>query len=128
MLHFVESLTISPAFIVGVMMIIVVIMGSFMETASIVTITAPIFMSVIEYLGLDPVWFSALMVLNIEIGLSTPPFGTNLFVMKALAPEGTTMEDIYLSGLPFNALECAAMAVIIAFPPIALFLPSLMGK
>jgi TRAP-type C4-dicarboxylate transport system permease large subunit len=66
------------------------------------------------------------MILNIEIGLSSPPFGTNLFVMKGLAPPDTTMEEVYVAGLPFIALDILGIALIIAFPSIAMFLPNLM--
>jgi tripartite ATP-independent transporter DctM subunit len=126
MTKFVQGLTIAPPLIVGSMMVIVLIMGSFMESASIMMITAPIFMGIIDLLGYDPVWFAALMILNIEIGLSSPPFGTNLFVMKGLAPPDTTMEDVYLAGLPFIALDILGILLIIIFPAIAMYLPNLM--
>jgi len=83
----------------------------------------PIFVPMIVSLGFDPVWFGAIAVLNIEIGLITPPFGVALYTMKAVAPPGTTMGDIIKSVWPFLCLQLVAMALVIIFPAIATWLP-----
>lgn len=124
--EFTTGLPITPIFVVIIMQVVVLIMGAFMEPASIMMITLPIFVPVIRALGFNPVWFAAIYLLNIEMSLTTPPFGLNLFVMKGVAPPDTTMRDIYLAGLPFLVCDAIVMALLIAFPSIVLWLPSLM--
>jgi len=122
------SLPVAPIFIVITMQIIILIMGGFMEVVSIMMITLPIFVPTILALGFDPIWFATLVLLNIEMAMITPPFGLCLFVMKGVAPPGTTMGDIYRAALPFIGCNLIAMALIIAFPAIALWVPGLMMK
>jgi tripartite ATP-independent transporter DctM subunit len=110
----------SPMVVVIVMQVIVLIMGCFLDPASIMMITLPVFMPVINVLGYDPVWFGVLFLLNIEMGLLTPPFGLNLFVMRSVAPADTTTRDIYLSVFPFLICDTLVMVLIMAFPVITL--------
>jgi len=112
--------------IVIVMMALMIILGTFMEQVSIMMITFPIFMPIVNALGFDPVWFGLLVLINMQIGMTTPPFGLCLFVMKGVAPEGITMLDIYKSVIPFIMIDMSAMLLIMFFPSIALFLPSFM--
>ncbi len=121
------GITAHPIIIVVIMQVIVLIMGAFMESASIMMITLPIFVPIIIELGLDPVWFAVIYLLNIETGLLTPPFGLNLFVMKGVAPPDTTMEDVYLAALPFVVLNIVVIGLLIAFPIVSLWLPNLAG-
>ena len=97
-----------------------------MEVVSIMMITLPIFVPVINKLGFDPVWFEAVALLNIECAFITPPFGMNLFVLKGVA-KNTTMEDIYFAAAPMGAINCLTMALMIAFPSIVLWPVKLMG-
>jgi len=124
--EFTMGLPLAPIVIFIVIQVIVVIMGMFMEPASIIMITLPVFMPVVHTLGFDPVWFAIVMLLNIQLGMLSPPFGMSLFVMKGVAPPDTTMGDIYRAALPFFALNLVGMALIIAFPALALWLPGLM--
>ncbi len=124
--EFATGLPIAPIFVIIIMQVVVLIMGCFMEPASILMITMPIFVPVITALGFNPIWFAVICLLNIEMSMTTPPFGLALFAMKGVAPPDTTMKDIYLGGLPFLACDAIAMALLIAFPQIALWLPSLM--
>jgi len=119
------NLTVAPVLIVVSMMVVVIIMGCLMEPASIMMITLPVFIPVIIALGFDPVWFGAIYLINIEMGLTSPPFGITLFVMKGVAPPDTTMGDVYKAALPFLCCDAIAMALIIAFPTIALWLPGI---
>jgi len=119
------SLTVAPILVVVSMMVVVIIMGCLMEPASIMMITLPVFIPVIIALGFDPVWFGAIYLINIEMGLTSPPFGITLFVMKGVAPPDTTMGDVYKAALPFLLCDAIAMALIIAFPTIALWLPGI---
>ena len=120
------SLPVAPVLVIIGTMVVVVILGCFMDVVAIMMITLPIFLPAIEALGFNPVWFAVIMLINIEMALLTPPFGISLFVMKGVAPPDTTMGDIYRAAFPFVVLDAVAMALIIAFPAIALWLPGLM--
>jgi tripartite ATP-independent transporter DctM subunit len=121
-----SSLNLPPIMIVVSMQIVLLFMGTFMEPLTIMMVTLPVYMPIIKSLGYDPLWFGAIMLLNMEMATTTPPFGLVLFVMKGVASEDTTMGDIYKAGLPFLACDAIAMGLIMAFPSLALFLPSLM--
>jgi tripartite ATP-independent transporter DctM subunit len=120
------GLSIAPVLIVIIMQVIVLIMGGFMSLVAIMMITLPIFVPVITVLGYDPVWFATIFLLNIEMALTTPPLGMNLYVMKTAATPDTTMRDIVMAAFPFLVCDAIAMGLIIAFPKIALWLPNLM--
>ena len=83
-------------------------------------------MPIINALNFDPVWFAAMMLLNMEMATTSPPFGLALYVMKGVAPPDTTMGDIYRGALPFLGCDLAAMAVMMLFPAVVLWLPTLM--
>ena len=89
-------------------------------------VTIPLFVPVVTALGFDPVWFAVLMLINLEVAIISPPIGLCLFAMKSVAPPDTTMSDIYKAGFPFIALDVVAMALVMAFPILALWLPNLM--
>ena len=108
------------------MQAVILFMGTFLEVASIIMIILPLFMPIAVTLGFDQVWFIVIFALNLEMATTTPPFGLSLFVMKGVAPPGTTMGDVYRAGLPFLGCDLIAMVLIIAFPAIALWLPGLM--
>lgn len=126
LVEWVVSFPFSHIFIVIVMQALIVVLGTFMEAVSIMMITFPIFMPIIKALGFDPIWFGLLVLINMEIGMKTPPFGLCLFVMKGVVPEGTTMMDIYRSVVPFITIDLVAMLIIMFYPKIAMYLPSLM--
>ena len=108
------------------MQIVILIMGAFMEPISIMLITVPIFFPVIRSLGLDPLWFAIVTMVNIELSLITPPFGMNLFVLKGVSPPDVTLGAIYRGVIPFVLINIIALALVMLFPPIATFLPGLM--
>jgi TRAP-type C4-dicarboxylate transport system permease large subunit len=120
------NLSVSPLLVIIAMQLVILFLGCFMNTGPVIMITIPFFMPVVEILGFDPIWFGVITLVNIEMALSTPPFGMSLFVMKSVAPPETTMKDIYLAGLPFLVCDAVAIALIIAFPALALWLPSFM--
>ena len=125
--EFVAGLQLPPLVIIIAMQFLLLILGCFMEQVSIMMITFPIYMPVINTLGFDPIWFALMALINMEVGLKTPPFGFLLFVMKGVAPSGTTMGDIYRSVFPFVLADILAIIVILLFPPIATWLPGLVG-
>ena len=116
-----ENLSVlSPVVVIIISQVVVLVMGAFIDPASIMMITLPIFLPVIAEFGYNTIWFGVLFLLNIEMGLTTPPFGLNLFVMKGVAPPDTTTRDIYLSGAPFLVCDAIVMALLVAFPVIVL--------
>ena len=122
----INELEMSRLFVLIAMMVILMILGTFMEQVSMMMITIPIYMPVLQGLGFDPIWFAILMLLNLEMAMSTPPFGILLFVMKGSAPAGTKMGEICLAAAPFLVCDLIVMILLIAFPSIVLFLPNLM--
>ncbi len=115
-----------PVVIIVMMQLVILFMGCFMEVVSIMMVTLPIFMPIISKLGYDKVLFAVLFLVNVEMALVTPPFGMSLFVMKGVAPPGVSMGDIIRAGIPFLILMALALALIMIFPCIALWLPSVM--
>jgi tripartite ATP-independent transporter DctM subunit len=120
------QLEVTPLGMLLVMIGILFVLGCFMDQLSMMLLTAPIFFPLAKTLGFDLTWFGLIMLLALEVGYTTPPFGLLLFVMKGVAPPGTTMRDIYLAAAPFIGCVLLLMGLIIAFPPIATWLPKVM--
>lgn len=127
MTDFITHLPIPPIVIVIAMVVAVLILGCFMETVAIMMITLPIFMPVINGFGFNPIWYGIIMLIALETGLITPPFGVTLFVMKGVAPAEITMSDIWRSVTPFVIIGCLYIALLILMPFWATFIPNLMG-
>jgi tripartite ATP-independent transporter DctM subunit len=104
------------------------ILGCILDPAGIIMICTPVFVPVIKSLGFDPLWFGVLFIMNMEMGYLTPPFGFNLFYMKAIAPPGVTMSDIYRSIVPFVGLQALALLIVVIFPEIALWFPRMLAR
>jgi len=117
-----------PLGILVSMIFMILILGSFLESVPIMMVTTPIFVPVASQLGFDPIWFGVIMLIALQIGLTTPPFGLLLFVMKGVAPKGTSMSDLYRSALPFVICDFISIVLIIGFPILALWLPNLILK
>jgi tripartite ATP-independent transporter DctM subunit len=124
--QFATGLPVSPWVVLIGMQVVILLLGCFIEPVSIMLITIPIFFPVVTALGFDPVWFAIVCLVNIELGLITPPFGLDLFVIKGVCPPDITMGDIYRGVLPFVLINILALAIVMAFPPLATWLPSLM--
>ena len=116
---------VTPLGMLFIMIGVILFLGCFMDQLSMMLLTAPIFFPLAKTLGFDLTWFGLIMLLALEIGYTTPPFGLLLFVMKGVAPPGTTMKDIYLAGMPFIACVLLLIGLIIAFPPLATWLPAI---
>ena len=122
---FVTRFELHPVLVVSAIMVIYVLLGTAMEELSMVLLTLPVFFPVIAGLGLDPIWFGILVVTIVEIGLISPPVGMNLFVLSTLLPQVQTT-TVFRGVLPFMAADIVRLAILIAFPAIALWLPGLM--
>ncbi len=123
---FVTRFELTPVMVVAAIMVIYVLLGTAMEELSMVLLTLPVFFPLIVSLGLDPVWFGVLVVTIVEIGLISPPVGMNLFVLSTLLPQVPTT-TVFRGVLPFLTADCVRLAILIAFPPIALWLPGLIA-
>jgi len=117
-----------PIMIVISMQVVLLLLGTFMESLAMILLCVPIYFPIIEALHLSPIWFGAIMLLNMEMAAISPPFGFGLFVMKAVAPPGTTMMDVYKASVPFLLLNGVVMLIMIFFPSVVLWLPSLSQK
>ncbi|RJR41301.1 MAG: TRAP transporter large permease [Desulfobacteraceae bacterium] len=128
LVELVVSFPLPKILIVAVMQGLMIVLGTFMESVSIMMITFPIFVPIVKTLGFDPVWFGILTLINMEIGMKTPPFGLVLFVMRGVVSKGTTMMDIFRSAGPFVMLDMLTMLLIMIFPAIATVVPSMMNR
>lgn len=111
--------------IVGINLMLFVL-GCVMDPAAIIMVTVPIFAPMVEALGFDLIWFGIMFVVNMELAEITPPLGLNLYVMKAVAPPEVTLNDIIRGSIPFMLLDIVGLAMVIIWPNLVLWLPSLM--
>lgn len=105
------------------MMVIILVLGMFMDDWAIIMLCTPLFIPIIDQLGVDKLWFGALFIVNIQIAYLTPPFGFVLFWLKGVLPRDVTMGDIYKSVGPFVLLQLLGLTLIFFFPAIAVWLP-----
>jgi tripartite ATP-independent transporter DctM subunit len=118
------GLDLPPLGVILVMMAILVVLGTFMEWIAIVFITIPIFAPVVVSLGFDPIWFGVLFVMNMQIYFLSPPFGPACFWLKSVAPPDVTLQEIFGSVWPFIGLQIVGLLLVMFFPQVALWLPS----
>jgi len=118
------NLPLSPIVIVIFMQFILILLGTFMEPLSILMVALPIYMPILRQLGFNPLVFSSVLLINMEMATISPPDGLVLYTMKAVAPQ-YSMAQIYKASIPFVILDIVAMAIIMIFPEISLFLPSI---
>ena len=120
LVNWATSFDLAPLSMLLVMFAVLLLLGMFMEQISMMLLTVPIFFPLAQTLGFDPIWFGLIMLLALEISFTTPPFGLLLFVMKGVAPQGTTMRTIYTSAFPFIGCSLLLVALLVAFPGLAL--------
>ena len=120
------STGLTPRGLLLAMIGILLFLGCFMDQVSMMMITVPLFMPIVQNLGFEPVWFGVLMLMCLEIGLATPPFGLLLFVAKGASPQ-SSMREIVASVAPFIAIALAVVVLLIAVPQLTLLLPRLMA-
>ncbi|NDD11362.1 MAG: TRAP transporter large permease subunit [Betaproteobacteria bacterium] len=122
------GLPVGPMGVIIIMMIIWIILGCFIDWIGILLLTAPIFVPVASKLGFDLVWLGVLFCMNMQISYISPPFGPAAFYLKGVVPPDITLGDIFGSIWPYMALQIVALGLVIAFPQIALWLPSTMTR
>ncbi len=114
----------SPWEILILMQLIYLILGTFLDDTAMLVIVAPLYVPLVGSLGFDLVWYGVLYTITCQIAYLTPPFGYNLFLMRAMSPPEISIRDIYASIVPFVAVMILALITIMAFPEIALWLPN----
>ncbi len=120
---FTEQLELSPWTILILMQLSFLLMGTFLDDTAMLVIVAPLYVPLVSALGFDLVWYGVLYTITTQIAYMTPPFGYNLFLMRAMAPPEITLKDIYASILPFVAVMVVALVLVMWFPQLALWLP-----
>ena len=123
---FFVGLPFPPVMLLIMMQVLLIAMGTFMEPLAMVMVVLPIYLPIIHALNFNLLWFGVIMLLNMEMATTSPPFGLGLFAMKGVVPSNTTMGDLYKAALPFLGCDLMAMLVIMLFPPLTLWLPNLM--
>src|SRR5690606_13015246 len=101
------------------------VLGMFLDDTAMLVIVAPLYIPLVIKLGFNPIWFGILYTITCQIAYITPPFGYNLFLMRAMAPPEITLGDIYRSSWPFVLLMLLTIIILMLFPQIALWLPQL---
>jgi len=122
---FLDRWALSPWGVLVMMQITYILMGMFLDDTAMLIIVAPLYVPLVISLGFDAIWYGVLYTITCQIAYMTPPFGYNLFLMKAMAPPEVTLADIYRSIVPFVLVMIVGLALVILFPGIALWLPNL---
>jgi len=120
---FVGQLGLGPWEILILMQLSYLLMGTFLDDTAMLVIVAPLYVPLVKVLGFDLVWYGVLYTITCQIAYMTPPFGYNLFLMRAMAPPEITIGDIYRSIVPFVAVMILGLIIVMAFPEIAMWLP-----
>ncbi|OBX09035.1 C4-dicarboxylate ABC transporter permease [Gallibacterium salpingitidis] len=122
---FVESMLVSsglpPIGIILIMMLILLVLGLFLDWIGIAMLTMPIFVPIVQNLGYDPIWFGVLFCVNMQVSFLSPPFGPAAFYLHSVAPKGIELVDIFKSVLPFIGIQIILLALLLTFPEIVLF-------
>ena len=124
-LLFHEKWGLGPWGIIMMMQFTFIIMGMFLDDTAMLIIVAPLYVPLVQKLGFDPIWFGVLYTVTCQIAYMTPPFGYNLFLMKAMAPKDVSLADIYRSIVPFVLVMIVGLVLLMVFPEISLWLPNL---
>ena len=122
---FVEQYQVHPMLVMGAICVIYVLLGTAMEELSMILLTVPVFFPLVTHLGFDPVYFGIIIVVVVEIGLISPPVGMNMFVVRSLLPNVSTT-TIFRGVTPFVIADVIRLAILVAFPAISLWLPTML--
>ncbi|MDE0051932.1 MAG: TRAP transporter large permease subunit [Rhodospirillales bacterium] len=121
---FTEQMGFSPWMVLILMQLSFLVMGTFLDDTAMLVIVAPLYVPLVDALGFNLIWYGILYTITTQIAYMTPPFGYNLFLMRAMAPPEVTLRDIYRSIIPFVGVMILALAIIMIFPEIALWFPA----
>jgi tripartite ATP-independent transporter DctM subunit len=127
-INLVAGQDLSVAAVILGMMVILIVLGFFIDEVSVMMITLPFFMPLVQRMGVDPVWFGVLFMICMQLGLLSPPFGLLLFAMKGVAPPHITMNQVMRAALPYMWFGIAMVVLVFLFPPLATWLPKILGN
>jgi len=119
------SLPVSGILVIIFMHLTVFVLGMIMDDVVVMMLVTPIYLPIVKALGFDPLWYGICFMILVNCAWLTPPYGFNLFLMKAISPKGVTMSDIYKSVIPFIGLQLVTLVLVMIFPQMALWLPRL---
>ena len=125
---FIERWNLSPWGVLIMMQLSYILMGMFLDDTAMLVIVAPLYVPLIIALGFNPIWYGVLYTITCQIAYMTPPFGYNLFLMRAMAPKDIDLIDIYRSIIPFVLVMCIGLAIVMIFPEIATWLPDYVSR
>ena len=125
---FIERWNLSPWGVLIMMQFSYILMGMFLDDTAMLVIVAPLYVPLIIALGFNPIWYGVLYTITCQIAYMTPPFGYNLFLMRAMAPKDISLMDIYRSIIPFVLVMCLGLAIVMIFPEIATWLPDYVSR
>lgn len=125
-LNFVEELEASRWVVLGVMVVILVFLGLFLDEIGIILLCVPVFLPIVNVLGFDPLWFGVLFMITAQMAYITPPFGYTLFYLKAVLPKGIGMGQVYRGVMPFFMIQIVVLILFVLFPGIVTWLPNMM--
>ncbi|MGR3425615.1 MAG: TRAP transporter large permease [Pseudooceanicola nanhaiensis] len=123
--NWISGLDVAPLLIVAIIVLLYLVLGAVLDSLSMILLTVPLFHPVVMSLGFDPVWFGILLVVTVEIGLLTPPIGSNVFVLKSVLPDVRT-GTIFAGVVPFFLVDVVRVFILLLVPSITLFLPNLL--
>jgi tripartite ATP-independent transporter DctM subunit len=123
--EFINSLGLSATVVLILILVIYLVLGCFLEGFAMLVLTLPVFFPIILQMGIDPIWFGVLTVMTLEMGLISPPVGLNVFIVKSVAPK-VSLATIFKGVMPFWLMMILAVAILIYFPQIVLYLPNTM--
>jgi tripartite ATP-independent transporter DctM subunit len=124
----VTGLGLSVNALIIAMLLILLFLGCFVDQVSMMLITLPFFMPLLQRYNVDPIWFGVLFLICMQLGLLTPPFGLLLFTMKGVAPPSITMHQVYMAAMPYIAMSMLILVLIFFLPAIATWLPALLSR
>jgi tripartite ATP-independent transporter DctM subunit len=125
-LALIGNLDYPPLVMIGLMMFIFFLLGMIIDPVGMLMVCAPVFLPIVDALGFDPVWFGILYLLNCELGYLTPPFGINLFYLRAIVPDDMSMGEVYKSVWPYICCQALVLLLAMFFPQLILWLPNTM--
>ncbi len=127
LVDFAIGLDVHPLVIVGFTQVVLLVLGAFMDPASIVMITAPIFFPMVKELGFDMLWFATISLLSVQLGLISPPFGLDVYTMKAIAPPHITLGQVFKASMPYFVMGLLLLILLFFVPAISTWLPNISG-
>ena len=126
LVEIIGGLGLSPPAVIAAMMLLLIFLGLFVEQVSMMMITLPIYMPLVQKYGVDPVWFGVMFLICMQLGLLLPPHGLLLMTMKGVAPPQVRMSHIFQAVLPYLAMSLVVLALVFFIPAVAVWLPKVL--